>query len=118
MTHTCTHCQTPFSGKPARRYCSLKCYAQWRERQPGWQEARKRGIRNSIATKRRQSLRQCAGKAEQCASKAAAWREGERNGFRKGWHAGERAGVIKGREQGYMDGLRQARYEAVMGKTA
>ena len=101
---TCRGCGRAFvANRRKRDFHSRSCFAQWRERTPEWQAAKRRGQLKSAATKRRQRIRVYAGMAHRCATKGEAFYEGTRVRYQHGWKRGERVGYAAGYEQALRD---------------
>jgi hypothetical protein len=104
FSKTCKGCGVLFDADRRRRdFHSRACWAGWRERQPAWQAAKRRGQLKSARTQREKSIVLCAKKAAASTSKGDAFRTGYRDGYRLGWKRGERVGFASGYEAAVQD---------------
>ena len=100
----CKGCGCDFpADRQSREFHSRSCFAQWRERQPGWQVAKRQGQLKGAATQRAKHLRLWAKRAASAATIGEAFREGRREGYRLGWKRGQRVGFSDGYEAALKD---------------
>jgi flagellar biosynthesis/type III secretory pathway protein FliH len=96
---TCRGCGQSFvADRLSTEFHSRPCYAQWRERTPEWQAAKRRGQLKSAATGRQKAQQLYEQKVSAAGSKGEAFRTGHREGYRLGWKRGERVGFANGYE--------------------
>lgn len=111
----CKGCGCAFvADRRSKTFHSARCFALWRETQPAWQDAKKRGRALSVATQKRTRIQLYAERALRCATKGEAFYAGHRAGYPLGWKRGERVGYSKGFEVGYEQARRELRFANAM----